>query len=287
MTNAVVWFDNSCSKVWAVADSLLTAQTTSSGQTSTSRVTDQAMKILRLQVGAWGTLSRSIVGGPVICYDVGLVYAGAVTPALMTYSAAAMMLPNLHPQTAEDRRIFTPDLTAVADLIRHLSERYTRDASVGYSSNRAPFCEFVIFAIPPDDKLNDLPLDCYWIHPKFSSNGEFSQIAEQVDLLGGEVAVIGDDTDSLRADIDRLLACPNGTYKGREPRVALEERMRARKHDTVGGTLQFGILEKGRMNLYGAMHDEYGEPVQNWLGFDFKAEIDSILGMQVRIPSLD
>jgi hypothetical protein len=287
MTNAVVWFDHTSSKVWAVADSLLTAQTTSAGQTSTSRVTDQAMKILRLRVGAWGTLSRSIVGGPVICYDVGLVYAGAVTPALMTYSAAAMMLPNLHPQTVEDRRIFTPDLTAVADLIRHLSERYTRDASVGYSNNRAPFCEFVIFAIPPDDKLNDLPLDCYWIHPKFSSSGEFSQIAEKVDLLGGEVAVIGDDTDSLRADIDRLLACPDGTYKGREPRVALEERMRARMHDTVGGTLQFGILENGRMHLYGAMHDQYGEPVQNWLGFDFKAEINSILGMQVRIPSLD
>ncbi|WP_151254177.1 hypothetical protein [Serratia plymuthica] len=287
MTNAVVWFDHDSSKVWAVADSLLTAQTTSAGRTSISRVTDQAMKVLRLQVGAWGTLPGSIVGGPVICYDVGIVYAGAVTPALMTYSAAAMMLPNLHPQTEKDRRIFTPGLAAVADLIRYLSERYTRDASVGYASNRAPFCEFVIFGLPPDDKLNSLPLDCYWIHPKFNSIGEFSQIAERVDLLGGEVAVIGDDTDSLRADIDRLLACPSDNHKGREPRVALEARMRARKHDTVGGTLQFGILEGGRMSLFGAKHDEFGEPVQNWLGFDFKADINSILGMSVKIPSLD
>lgn len=85
MTNAVVWFDRDSSKVWAVADSLLTAQTTSAGHTSISRVTDQAMKVLRLQVGAWGTLPSSIVGAPVICYDVGIVYAGALTPALMTY----------------------------------------------------------------------------------------------------------------------------------------------------------------------------------------------------------
>lgn len=41
------------------------------------------------------------------------------------------------------------------------------------------------------------------------------------------------------------------------------------------------------MSLFGAMHDEFGEPVQNWLGFDFKTEINSILGMSVKIPSLD
>ncbi len=64
MTNAVVWIDRDSSKVWAVADSLLTAQTTSAGHTSISRVTDQAMKVLRLQVGAWGTLPSSIVGAP-------------------------------------------------------------------------------------------------------------------------------------------------------------------------------------------------------------------------------
>lgn len=287
MTNAVVWFDHDSSKVWAVADSLLTAVTTASGHTSIRRVTDQAMKVLRLQVSAWGTTQFSIAAGPMISYEVGMVYAGAVTPALMTYSAAATMLNNLHPQTKENRMITTPDLASVADLIRYLSECYTRDASVGYGNSRPPFCEFVIFAVPPDDKLNTLPLDCYWIHPKFNSAVEFFQIAERVDLLGGEVAVIGDDTDSLRADINRLRACPSGSYRGSEPRVALETRMRARKHDTVGGTLQFGVMEAGRIELFGAMRDAYGDPAQNWLGFDCKTEIDSILGMPVKIPSLD
>ncbi|MFQ0829056.1 hypothetical protein AAH211_11120 [Serratia fonticola] len=294
MTNAVVWYDQNSSKVWAAADSLLTAKTTSGEQTSISRVTDQAMKVLRLQVSAWGKTQYSVADGPMISYDVGMVYAGAVTPALMTYSAAAMMLSNLHPQTEENQRIFTPEFSGVADLIRYLSERYTRDASLAYSFDNIPFCEFVIFAVPPDDILNSLPLECYWIHPNINSMGEFSQIVERVDLLGGEVAVIGDDTNNLRSEINRLLARPCNCHThpcnchiGREPRVALEARMRARKHDTVGGTLQFGVLYENRMNIFGSMNNEYGDPIQNWLGFNLKTEIDSILGMSVKIPSLD
>ncbi|WP_139834951.1 hypothetical protein [Pseudomonas sp. B35(2017)] len=289
MTNAVVWYDHDSSSVWAVADSLLTAISKNGDHKSVSRVTDQAMKVLRLKVGAWGVTENSIAGGPMLGYEVGMVYAGAVTPALMTYSAAAMMLDNLHPQTKENSQIRTPDLSAVADLIRHLSERYTKDASVGYAAGRAPFCEFVIFGIAPDDMLNCRPLECYWIHPEFNQNKEFSQVAQPIDLLKGEVAVIGDDTESLRAEIKSLQDDPGVEEKGKEPRIALEARMRARKHDTVGGTLQFGVMSTrwGRLDLYGAMHDQYGDPAQNWLGFDFQTEINSILGMPVKIPSLD
>ncbi|WP_414916549.1 hypothetical protein [Pseudomonas sp. IT-P395] len=289
MTNAVVWYDHGSLSVWAAADSLLTAISKNADHTSISRVTDQAMKVLRLRVGAWGVTEYTVAAGPMISYDVGMVYAGAVTPALMTYSAASMMLDNLHPQTKDNTQIRTPDLRAVADLIRHLSERYTKDASVGYAAGRAPFCEFVIFGIAPDDMLNSRPLECYWIHPEFNGNGEFSQVAQSIDLLKGEVAVIGDDADNLRAEIKSLQDTPKIEEKGREPRLALETRMRARKHDTVGGTLQFGVMSSRscRLELFGAMHDQYGDPVQNWLGFDFQEEINSILGMPVKIPSLD
>ena len=68
MTNAVVWLEEGTSKVWAVADSLITA-----GAGSTvRRVTDQAMKLMRLSVGAWGSTDCTVAGGPAIGYDVGM-----------------------------------------------------------------------------------------------------------------------------------------------------------------------------------------------------------------------
>lgn len=311
MTNAVVWLEEETSKVWSVADSLITAIGGSSAipRAGARRVTDQAMKIMRLSVGAWGTTKYSVAGGPFIGYDVGMVYAGAVTPAVMTHGAASMILANLHPQTATSRRIYTPAFHRVAELIRYLSERYIKDAALAYSRNPL-FCEFVIFAIPPaqdedlppmdswrdtrsdsertkwNGKLNGGFLDCYWIHPGKNLLGEYSQVIERINLLGGEVAVIGDDTLALRNDIAQLRAASGGKLIA-QPRVALERRIRAMKHDTVGGTLQFGVMENGKMDLLGAMQDAHGSPAQNWLGFECEIEINPIMGMPVVIPSLD
>lgn len=305
MTNAVVWLEEETSKVWAAADSLITVV---GGASATRRVTDQAMKIMRLSVGAWGTTEYSVAGGPFLGYDVGMVYAGAITPAVMTHAAASMMLGNLHPQTTTNRRIYTPSFHRVVELVRYISERYTKDAAVAHSQN-PPFCEFVVFAIPPaqdedlppmdiwrdtrselerkefNGQLNSGFLDCYWIHPDTNPLGEYCQVADRINLLGGEVAVIGDNTLSLKSDISQLLATSGGKLTT-QPRVALEARIRARKHDTVGGTLQFGVMENGKMDLFGAMHDSYGSPAQNWLGFECETEINPIMGMPVVIPSL-
>lgn len=306
MTNAVVWLEEGTSKVWAVADSLITA-----GAGSTvRRVTDQAMKLMRLSVGAWGSTDCTVAGGPAIGYDVGMAYAGAVTPAVMTHAAASMMLANLHPQTATSRRIYTPTFDRVAELFCYLSERYVKDAALAYSRDNSPFCEFVIFAIPPaqdadlppmdgwrdtrsgaernawNGKLNPGFLDCYWIHPSKNLLGEYVQVKERINLLGGKVAVIGADTSALQEDIAQLRAVSGGKLI-EQPRAALQARIRARKHDTVGGTLQFGVMEDGKMDLFGASQDAYGDPVHNWLGFECNTEISPIMGMSVVIPSLD
>lgn len=310
MTNAVVWLEEGTSKVWAVADSLITAGGGSSATGTVRRVTDQAMKLMRLSVGAWGSTKYTVAGGPFIGYDVGMVYAGAVTPAVMTHAAASMMLANVHPQTATSQRIFTPTFDRVAELFRYLSERYTKDAALAYGRQDPPLCEFVIFAIPPaqnedvppmddwrdtrsdaerkewNNKLNAGFLDCYWIHPGKNLLGEYAQVKERINLLGGEVAVIGTDTGALRADIAQLRSASGGKLVA-QPRTALEARIRARKHDTVGGTLQFGVMEGGKMDLFGAMQDAYCGPVKNWLGFECDTEISPIMGMSVVIPSLD
>lgn len=302
MTNAIVWLEAGADRVWAVADSLITA----AGTNPVRRVTNQAMKIMKIQVGAWGHTKYTQAGGPMICYDVGFVYAGAVTPALMTHAAVSMMLKNLHPQTEESRRIYLPSFDRIAALVRMISENYTREAMVGQGNNNPPFCEFVIFALPPAqredlvakgswdenltaqqrkayaDRLNGGSLDCYWIHPKVDSFG-YRQVAERVNLIDGAYAVIGDQTASLKAQIESLRASPSAGL-GAEPRIALEARIRANLHHTVGGTLQFGLMEQGHLDLFGALQDEYGDPAKNWLGFEFDTEINPVLGMPVVIP---
>ncbi|MBO9858830.1 hypothetical protein [Xanthomonas sp. A1809] len=303
MTNAVVWLEAGTEKVWAIADSLITA----TGTNPVRRVTNQAMKIMKMHVGAWGQTKYTIASGPMIGYEVGMAYAGAVTPALMTHATASMMLKNLHPQTKASRRIYAPSFHRIAELVRMISERYTREAMVGQGNNNPPFCEFVIFAVPPAqsedlpakgswdenltqqqrqayaDKLNRGSLDCYWIHPKVDSLG-YRQVAERVNLLDGEYVVIGDQTATLRTDIESLKASPS-TGLVAEPRIALAARILAGLHDTVGGTLQFGLMEQGRLGLFGAMQDAYGDPAKNWLGFECETDINPVLGMPVVIPS--
>ena len=136
----------------------------------------------------------------------------------------------------------------------------------------------------PMRELDRGPLDCYWIRPDFKSGG-FQQVAERVDLLGGHYTVIGDDSDSLKNEIERLRASGDGRMEA-EPRIALEQRIRDRSHDTVGGSLQFGLMDGGRMDLFGAMKDAQGQSVKNWLGFQFESEINGVLGMPVVIPSI-
>ncbi|WP_447586402.1 hypothetical protein [Pseudoxanthomonas mexicana] len=242
------------------------------------------MKVLRLEVVAHGETKVTQPVMPFIGYDVGMVFAGAVTPALMTHAAASMMLSNLFPQL-EGPRIWLPSFANVTELLCHLSATYIRDAAVAYSMSNPPMCEFVVFAQPPLPSLDPGPISAYRIRPSFDALGIFQQVAEEIDLEGGEIAVIGDDAESLREEAIHLMKAEHPAYRGVEPRIALERRMQARTHPTVGGTLQFGIMSHGRVSLYGASRDSHGNPLQNWLGFDCQTDIRQILGMPVVIPS--
>lgn len=282
MTNAVVWKVQETNEIWAAADSRIT--TTSQ---SPRRVTDQAMKVLKLEVSAHGTTKYTHAPGPFLRYHVCLVYAGAVLPALMTHAAASMMLANLHPQL-DGPKIRLPHFSDVCELIRHLSEQYIKEAAWAYPKDNPPLCEFVVFAQPPTEDLSTGPTECYWIHPRLrkSASEPFEQVAEFVDLDKGEMAVIGVDGELLRQEIANIDVRSNPGWKGVEPRIALGRRIGTHTHDTVGGSLQFGVLGSGGLRLYGASRDESGNPIQNWLGFDCQHHIREILKMPVIIPAL-
>jgi hypothetical protein len=196
------------------------------------RLTDQAMKVLPLRVVCHGATQFTPEILPIIGFDVGMVYAGAVQPAMMTHSAVSMMLENLHPQQ-DGPRIRTPSFSAVADLVRHVSEEYTRQAAWAYPKTMPPYCEFVIFAQPPTQDLNSEPISAYWIRPESRDATEsFTEVIIPVDVMNGEVAVIGTERDALRCEIEQLQERAVPAWMGIEPRIDLERRMRKGDHDT-------------------------------------------------------
>lgn len=286
MTNAVVWKLADAGTIWAAADSRVSIPK-SEESTNVRRVTDQAMKVLRLKVTAHDRTCYIPAVYPALEMELGLVYAGAVVPALLTHAAASVMLENLHPQEA-GKQITLPRLVDVANLIRHLSERYIRDAAVAYQTNQPPYCEFVLFGIDTEDHLQDKnDMTAYRIRPRSTNpNALFEQIVEHVDLGKGEMAIVGADTEALREEITEVVKLDCPAWRGVEPRIALEKRMLAGQHDTVGGTLQFGILDRNKLELYGAAVDSTGQANQNWLGFDCQNEISGIIGMPVVITAM-
>lgn len=278
MTNAIVWKVPGAQEIWAVADSRVSLP--KKGDPS-PRVTDQATKIFSLEVSVH---RQSVHDGslePVLTKRLGLCFAGAVVPALMTEAAVSMFLGSLLPE-----RPRLPSMRDVANLIRHLSDKYTRDASIAYQTSNPPYCEFVVFGSDASEltSSDDSPA-AYWIHPN-NPNPEFHQVMEPIDLEKGEIAAIGTDTQALRKEIVLLQKQEISAWAGVEPRVALEKRIRSGTHDTVGGTLQFGILEKNHFKRYASVIDEHGDCRQNWLGFDYQQELADVIGMKIAIPAL-
>ena len=284
MTNAVVWRVPETGEVWVAADSRVSTQslTRPGGLCS---VTDQAVKVFHLPVIVRGSTKRVPQELDLLTLNLGIVYAGAVTPALMTYHAAATFLANLVPP----KPYRLPTLEQVANLVRHLAERYTRDAAVAYPSNKPPFCEFVVFGLdPPGGSIKERAAQAaYWIHPKpLNKYAPFAQVMDRVELEQGEMAVIGDETASLREGIDTVRREGHLAWKGVEPRIALDRRMAAGKVGSVGGTMQFGIHRENSFELFGWARDADRKSHQNWLGFDCAGEVSEALGMPVQLRAL-
>jgi hypothetical protein len=284
MTNAVVWWVPETGEIWAAADSRVSTPS-ATRPNEVNSVTDQAVKIFHLPVTVRGSTRALPQEHEILGLNLGIVYAGAVTPALMTYHAAATFLANLVPP----KPYRLPTLEQVANLVRHLAERYTQDAAVAYPKDKPPFCEFVVFGLdPPGGSIQEeAPQAAYWIHPKPQTKyATFAQVMDRVELEQGEIAVIGDKTEGLRDLITAVGQERNPAWKGVEPRIALDRRMAAGHVGSVGGTLQFALHRGNRVELFGWARDADRKTHQNWLGFDCAGEISSALGMPVQLRAL-
>lgn len=277
MTNAIVWKLPKHREIWAVADSRVSHKRKDGDAT---RVTDQAVKILPIEATVHRRSSHAEQPEAFSTLRLGLCYAGAVLPALMTHAAANFFLSNL---VAESGGF--PNRENLAELIRSLSEQYTRDASFAYAIDNPPVCEFAVFGQSPASNGSS-EFWAYWIHPGQGAANGFKQVKESVDLEAGEMVVLGEQTSQLKNDIGALQALGNPAWDGAEPRIALSNRIRKNAHDTVGGTLQGAILKDNSIERFGSLYSEPGSFFQNWLGFDYQKEIADILGMDVAIRAL-
>jgi len=198
----------------------------------------------------------------------------------MTHAAANFFLSNLVSETGR-----LPDREKIAELIRSLSDRYTRDAAFAYALDSVPVCEFSVFG-QTLGKSGSSESWAYWVHPRRNGLNEFEQVTEKIDLEAGEMAVLGEKTDELKREISELQALQNPSWDGVEPRIALSNRIRKSEHATVGGTLQGAILKDNNFERFGSLYNGTGNFSQNWLGFDYQRDIAGILGMDVSIRAL-
>lgn len=270
MTNVAVWKNPKTKDIWAVADTRV-----SRGH----RLTDQASKLLPLSVDVSfpiDVVAKKLEYQSFWGLGAGFCYAGAVLPALLTHSALKVLLESL----GGPKGTKPPTMRTVAELAKYVAERYTKDIAIGYPIDDPPLFEFIILGTDFHCETDKALL----LRPKVTPS--YHLTIEELDLDGGEVGILGSEKEALLSRIEELRRSPRPDWAGVEPRIAIEERIRAGTHPTVGGTLQFGILEGGRFRTFAASVDLDGKFNRNYLGFDIDKEIAPILGVELILPAL-
>lgn len=272
MTNAIVWMLPKLGQTWAASDSRITID-------KKSIVTDKAPKILPLNIRVRrDTMDHKLeTEGSSI---VGFCYAGAVTPALMTYTTADFFLSNLIQGPGSTN---LPTGEKIAELVRILSGDYIRSATLAYGS--PPICEFALFGRTIDVEGGA----CHWayhIHPGGTVNGEFQQAVTKVDIAAGDILILGQAREELLADIKDLQARRRLDWDGVEPRIALRRRLLKQNHGAVGGGLQGAILDENGFERFSSLYDEDGRLVQNWAGVNYQRDASTAIGMEIRVTGL-
>lgn len=276
MTNLVVWrrsvaigpkilkapagaskFKNKDNQIWIAADTRVT---------DPSKISDQATKILSLRA----TTHRNILGHGYQAYftlQIGFAYAGAVFPALMTHAALRVLLDSLGPGGAP-----LPTLKQIAKLTANIAEKYVRETSKAF--HEVPHCQIVLVGMSEFEgeqaALLIGPMQC---HPDF----KYTTRSLSLD----EVHVFGDEVDSLKVEIAQLMTSKDSTLLGLEPKVALASRIKANKHRTVGGSVQYGVLTSGQFKVY-ALEQQLN---RTFLGFEIQ-EIEEELGFKILLNEL-
>lgn len=229
-------------EVWIAADTRVT---------DPSKISDQATKIFELTAVTHKAIGEEGFQG---YWNLRMCYAftGAVFPAIMAHRALEVLLGKLAPGPTR-----LPTLNAVANLVAWIVEKYVREASNAFA--KVPHCQVVLVGMSEFEGNQAAML----VHPA-PHHPDFRYEARMLPLH--QVHVFGDDAAALKKEIDRLTASGIPGANGMEPKMALEARIQAGKHRTVGGTVQFGVHTGNGIDIYGLQGN-----TDSFLGFDLES----------------
>jgi hypothetical protein len=265
MTNVAVWYVSKTDEVWGVGDARVRSRH--------AQLTDQAAKILPLTLRLLNPADAGPGWKEGTQATIGFAYAGNTMSALLTHAALSVFLAHIGGNGAS-----LPPMRKVSDLCAHVSQRYVKD--IGVAAAR-PAAEYVIYGRCPASG------EFAAFHVQAGRDGGmFEHKVVEVDIVNGEAAILGDSQDALRRRIVELCALKSLCFGGVEPRIAIEERIRTADHESVGGTLQFGIDDREGFQIKASVfNEELGRGAMQYLGFGLRAEIEAKIGSPIALEA--
>ncbi|MCW0232562.1 MAG: hypothetical protein OJJ21_03085 [Ferrovibrio sp.] len=172
-----------------------------------------------------------------------------------------------------------PTVESIANLGRHLIERYTKDA--GVSAYRP------VMASVFGHCTRSQTYKIFQLLPHKTENG-FEQQCREIDIENGDFLLMGDDAEALRPRIIELAAKQNPRFRGIEPKIILQNRIVGTEVGTVGGTIQVGIATANSFKVYASVFNgQPGGGAMQYLGFSLAEEIEPQLnGYFIRMEGL-
>lgn len=262
MTTVCIWYEAHDGALWAVADTRI-----SRGHADV--LTDSGAKILPLtfrccEPGASGDLDRITQLG-----SFGFTYAGSTLGALMTYTVVATCLPHLAGATN------TPaiGLSEIAEMVRRIAERYTREIEGIFELAIFGWCParqgYRVLVIEPDRSVVPLGM----------------RIREDDPMRSAGFTLLGSEQPAMRAAIEQVQAELRGQSLQRAPILALRRLLRLRQEGPIGGALQMGRAHpSGQFLILGNAGLGDVPLARSYLGLNVETEIGQVGHYMVNIP---
>ena len=227
----MAWQESSAG-IWVVTDSRLT--------TGSTRLTDNAAKLLEVTATLNECADRDPIWRPVRSTKMGFAYAGSSLVALQAFAAVLPLWSRLY-----DRRFHFPKVEDFAIHLGRFIATYAK--SVGAGTGELPRTECCLFGF--DERLG---LGEGWlIWPTIRDNDVVCD-RRLLRLGDGEIEIFGSGKDVARSRL------PTPSTWAREPLGMIRDQLHDDSSEDVGGGVQVGYLNGGGFTLLSDARPEAG-----------------------------
>ena len=268
MTVIVVWYEKPDNALWSVADTRISRPGQGGGQVV---LTDSGAKLFSLPVSCREvSTDPSVKRYPYYASTFGYAFAGDVLPAAMTIATTITITQEL---IAYDAKL-PPRLADIANLVRRLSERFSREVLSSSHGNYGKF-EAVVFGYCPHANA----LGAFHLRPELSQ-GQLSVSMSECAIGHDDSALVFGNGRTRAIDKIAQLRSEGDHHRRtvRLPKLAVEALIREDSGD-VGGSLSVGIAGHWGFSLYGSVQPiEEGKPParRTFNGIDLDEEIGMV-----------